>query len=134
VLTAGVFCVKLYPKREFKIMTREFVNAEIFDKRWYELGLTDDDLYVFQSVLLENPAAGDIIAGTGGLRKVRWSLPNTGKSGGIRALYADFIRQDKIYLVNCYSKKEQDNITDKEKAMYKTLIKSIKRELEEDIS
>jgi hypothetical protein len=38
-------------------------------------------------------------------------------------LYVDFIRQEKIILINCYSKSKKDNITDAEKAMYKTLIK-----------
>jgi len=78
---------------------------------------------------LKNPGAGDIIQGTGGLTKLRFSLPNTGKSGGLRVLYVDFIRQETIILVNCYSKSEKDSITDKEKAEYKSLIKSIKEVL-----
>ena len=56
-------------------------------------------------------------------------LPNTGKSGGIRVLYVDFIRQTTVALVNCYTKKEKDNISDKEKAMYKEFIKGIKKGL-----
>ena len=78
---------------------------------------------------MKNPGAGDIIQGTGGLTKLRFSLPNTGKSSGLRVLYVDFIRQETIILVNCYSKSEKDSITDKEKAEYKSLIKSIKEVL-----
>jgi len=82
-----------------------------------------------QEFILKNPGAGDIIQGTGGLTKLRFSLPNTGKSSGLRVLYVDFIRQETIILVNCYSKSEKDSITDKEKAEYKSLIKSIKEVL-----
>jgi hypothetical protein len=108
---------------------REFIIAKIFDKRWDEMDLTDEDLRLLQNHIMLNPDAGDIIQGTGGLTKLRWALPNIGKSGGIRVLYVDFIYHKKIMLVNCYSKSEKDNLTDKEKAMYKELIKEIGKEL-----
>jgi len=110
-------------------MKRTFIETSIFTKRWYEHGLSDDDLLELQTYILKNPRAGDIIQGTGGLTKLRFALPNTGKSGGIRVLFVDFVRQEKTILVNCYSKSQQDSLTDKEKAVYKTLIKSIKEEL-----
>ena len=110
-------------------MKRTFVEAPIFTKRWSELKLTDNDLQELQNYILKNPNAGDIIQGTGGLTKLRWALPNIGKRGGIRVLYVDFMRQEKIILINCYSKSKKDNITDDEKAMYKALIKLIKEEL-----
>jgi len=78
---------------------------------------------------LKNPQAGDIIQGTGGLIKLRFPLPDTGKSGGARVLYVDFTRQEKIILINCYSKSEKKSISDAEKSVYKSLIKSIKEEL-----
>ncbi|MCL2571940.1 MAG: type II toxin-antitoxin system RelE/ParE family toxin [Defluviitaleaceae bacterium] len=112
-------------------MTRSFISAQIFDKRWAEFGLGDEDLRKLQNFLMKKSNAGDIIQGTGGLRKLRWRLPNTGKSGGIRVLYIDFIRQEKIMLANCYAKSEKDNITDKEKDMYREFVKMIGKELEE---
>jgi hypothetical protein len=110
-------------------MTRTFIETIIFTKRWGELKLTDDDLLVLQEFILKNPDAGDIIQGTGGLTKLRFALPNMGKSGGARVLFIDFIRQEKVFFINCYSKSEKDNITDSEKAIYKTLIKQIKEAL-----
>jgi hypothetical protein len=110
-------------------MKRTFVETIIFTKRWSELKLTDNDLQELQNYILKNPNAGNIIQGTGGLTKLRWALPNTGKSGGIRILYVNFTRHEKIILINCYSKSEKDNIADKEKAIYKSLIKLIKEEL-----
>ena len=110
-------------------MKREFVETTIFTKRWSELNLFDDDLLELQEFILKNPKAGDIIQGTGGLTKLRFALPDTGKSGGVRVLYVDFIQQEKIILINCYSKSVRDSISDREKAMYKRLIKSIKEAL-----
>ena len=108
---------------------RTFAETEIFSKRWKELKLNDDNLQELQNYILKNPNAGDIIEGTGGLIKLRWALEHVGKSGGVRVLYVDFIRQETVILINCYGKKEKDNISDKEKAIYKTLIKSMKGEL-----
>jgi len=110
-------------------MTRVFISAQIFDKHWAEFGLNDDDLRQLQNFLIKKPNAGDIIQGTGGLTKLRWNLPNTGKSSGVRILYIDFIRQEKIMLVNCYGKSGKDDITDKEKAIYREFIKKIRKEL-----
>lgn len=110
-------------------MTREFIITTIFDKRWKELDLSDNDLRELQNYIMQNPQAGDIIKGTGGLKKLRWALPNTGKSGGIRALYIDLIFYETTFLINCYGKSEKDNISDKEKSIYKAFIKEIEKEL-----
>jgi hypothetical protein len=107
-----------------------FVETSLFVKRWGELGLTDEDLRELQIFILKNPSAGDIIVGTGGLTKMRWSSPSKGKSGGARVLYVNFTRQEKIILINCYGKSEKDNISAREKAEYKALIKAIKEESE----
>ncbi len=51
------------------------------------LRLMPDDLYAkLQEHLADHPDAGDLIEGTGGVRKVRWRLPGTGKSGGVRVI------------------------------------------------
>jgi hypothetical protein len=43
---------------------------------------TEDDRSAFVNYIAANPDAGDVIADTGGLRKIRWSRPGTGKRGG----------------------------------------------------
>ena len=106
-------------------MSREFIATEVFDRNWVALGLNDEDLRKLQSHIIQNPGVGDIIVGTGGLIKLRWNLPYTGKRGGIRALYIDFIHHETIILINCYGKGEKDSLTDNEKAMYKSIIKDI---------
>lgn len=110
-------------------MKREFISTAIFLKRWNELGFNDDDLRKLENFMLENLFAGDVIVGTGGLKKLRWALPDTGKSGGVRILTVDFASYKTIILINCYGKREKDTISDQEKAMYKALIKEIEKSL-----
>jgi len=110
-------------------MKRTFIETRIFVKRWGELNLNDGDLSKLQEFIMKNPQAGDIIKGTGGLTKLRFALPEKGKSGGARVLFIDFIHQQKTILINCYGKSEKDNISDKEKSEYKALIKLIKEDM-----
>jgi len=87
------------------------------------MGLTDDDLVELENILLENPTSGKVISGTGGVRKMRFVLPNNkGKSGGARILYVDYIAHEKIVLMTAYPKGEKDNITDKEKKILKAQV------------
>ncbi|MCL2603892.1 MAG: type II toxin-antitoxin system RelE/ParE family toxin [Defluviitaleaceae bacterium] len=110
-------------------MARIFITTQTFDKEWNKLGLNDETLRHLQNYILLNPGIGDIIVGTGGLIKLRWNLPNTGKSGGIRTLYVDFVQQETTIFINCYSKGEKDTLTHAEKTMYKKFIAEIKKEL-----
>jgi len=110
-------------------MEKEFIITQIFDKRWAELNLDDEALRQLQNHIMQNPGSGDIIEGTGGLIKLRWNLANRGKSGGLRVLIVDFIRQETVILVNCYGKSAKSTITGKEKAIYKDFIKDIGKEL-----
>ena len=110
-------------------MAREFIATPTFDREWNKLKLNDETLRHLQNYILRNPGSGDIIVGTGGLIKLRWNLPNTGKSGGLRVLYVDFIQHETIIFINCYKKNEKNSLSDREKAMYKDVIMEIKKEL-----
>ncbi|MGI6081056.1 MAG: type II toxin-antitoxin system RelE/ParE family toxin [Candidatus Avilachnospira sp.] len=112
-------------------MIRTFVEVPSFTKRWSDLGFDDDDLMERQKMLLKNPEAGDIMQGTGGLRKVRFAFEGRGKSGSVRVCYVDFEEYTVIYLITAYAKKEKDNLTDKEKAVLKVLVKQLKEEAAE---
>lgn len=111
-------------------MTRTFIEVKSFTTKWYDLGLTDDDLRALQNVLLEDPKAGDTISGTGGLRKIRIPMENRGKGkrGGARVLYVDIELKEKIYFVNVYTKDEKDDLTPDEKKAFKAVIKMLKEE------
>jgi hypothetical protein len=75
------------------------------------IGLLDDDEYAeLQSRLVADPKAGDVVAGSGGLRKARWSRAGHGKRGGIRVIYFAAI-EDRIYLLAAYAKSVRDDLS-----------------------
>lgn len=63
-----------------------FVETLLFTKQLADY-LLDDEYRELQESLLEKPDAGDIIQGTGGLRKLRWNRGNKGKRSGTRIIY-----------------------------------------------
>ena len=73
--------------------------------------IDDDDYRRLQSILVIRPDAGDLIPGSGGLRKIRWSAPGRGKRGGVRVIYYWAVKQDRILMLLIYAKSEQDNLT-----------------------
>lgn len=92
-------------------MTREFIISKEFDRAWKQLGLDDDELYELEMYLCEKPDVGDVLEGTGGLRKVRWALDGRGKSGGARVIYLDIVFANHIYLITVFSKNEKSNLS-----------------------
>ncbi len=109
-------------------MNRTFIEVPTFLKKWQQLGLTDNHLRALQNTLLQNPKAGDVIQGTGGMRKIRIPLEDTGKRGGARVIYIDIELKEKIYFINVYSKNEKDDLTEDEKKAFKAVIKLLKEE------
>ena len=59
-----------------------------------------------------NPLAGDVIKGTGGLRKVCWGLPWRGKSGGMRVITYCILPDGEIWLLMAYTKAKFDHISE----------------------
>ncbi len=60
--------------------------------------------------LLERPDAGQVVHGTGGVRKLRWAMAGRGKSGGLRVIYYWRVSKDEIWLLTIYSKSERESI------------------------
>ena len=81
-----------------------------------------------QNVLLTDPKAGDVIQGTGGLRKIRIPVENKGKRGGGRVIYVDIELRETIYFINVYAKNEKDDLTDAEKGAFKIFVKILRKE------
>ncbi len=105
-------------------MRREFVETSIFEKTWKNAGYDDKDLISLQSAILENPEAGTGIAG--GMRKYRHPFGSGGKSGGSRIIYFDYKENGQIYLIYCFRKNEQDNLTDSQKKALSKIVNNIK--------
>ena len=114
-------------------MKREFIYLQSFDKNWIKLGLNDDDLIKLENLIMLAPNIGELIQGTGGLRKLRFALPNTGKSGGVRVLFIDYISHEKTFFLNVYVKNEKESINDKEKAILKQKINIILKHLRKGV-
>lgn len=109
-------------------MNRTFIEVPTFTKKWKELGLTDENLRDLENILLENTKSGNAIQGTGGIRKIRIPLDNTGKRGGGRVIYVDIEIKETIYFINVYTKNEKDNLTEDEKKAFKAAVKVLKEE------
>jgi len=85
--------------------------------------LLDDDSYAeLQTQLMMNPEAGDLIPGTGGIRKIRWATEGRGKRGGIRVIYYWRGLDNLTYMLLAYAKNQKSDLTESQKRTLKQLI------------
>ncbi|MDR1311376.1 MAG: transcriptional regulator [Burkholderiaceae bacterium] len=82
-------------------------------QRYSESIWSEKERLEFISWLAHNPLAGDVIPGSGGIRKVRWNAGGKGKRGGVRAIYHNVLAEGLIYLLIVYTKSWYDNISTK---------------------
>lgn len=69
-----------------------------------------------------NPLSGDVVPGTGGLRKVRWQAKGHGRRGGARIVYYNVLEDGEIYLLMVYTKNKFDDLPpDVYKALKETI-------------
>lgn len=94
-------------------------------KRLAKLGASKADLDAIEPMIAANPEAGDVIKGSGGLRKIRFAYGTAGKSGGGRTIYYVLAAEDQAYLLTAYPKVDKDDLTIDEIKMFKTLIKEL---------
>lgn len=71
---------------------------------------TEEERLAFCHWLAHNATAGDVIPGSGGCRKVRWTRPGMGKQGGVRVIYYNLLSSCTIWLLALYSKGAAENI------------------------
>lgn len=98
-----------------------FIETSIFTKEIKRL-LPDDEYRALQGALMLRPDAGDLIRGSGGLRKIRWNLPGQGKRGGLRVIYY-WETPAVIYMLLPYGKTEQADLTPDQLKILSTLVK-----------
>ncbi len=65
--------------------------------------------------LAANPRAGDLMEGTGGIRKLRWGRGTQGESGGVRVIYYFHNKSMPLYLLTLFAKNERANISKAER-------------------
>lgn len=99
-----------------------FIESPLFTKQVHDY-LTDNEYWAFQEYLAANPDIGDVVRGSGGVRKVRWNRRGTGKSGGVRVLYFARTEAGEIWLLLIYAKSAVDSIPGH-------ILKALKKEME----
>ncbi len=90
-----------------------FIESEVFARAWKRCGLTDDDLFELQLLIMTHPKLHPVMEGTGGVRKMRFTPDGTagGKSGSHRACYVYYEEYGVVLLLTAYPKSKRDNIS-----------------------
>jgi hypothetical protein len=105
-------------------MDAVFIELPAFE-RHRAAYLDDDDFVRLQDLLMSNPAAGDSIEGTGGLRKLRFAdvRRGKGKRGGLRVIYYYWTGGPEFWLFTLYSKDEMSDLSPKQRSALKEFVK-----------
>ncbi len=90
--------------------------------------LDDDGYAALQAFLSVHPDAGDILRGSGGIRKIRWGSKGRGKQGGIRVIYYWLVAEDHVYLLTLYGKGVKDDLTRAELATWRKVVEDIEND------
>jgi len=88
---------------------RTVIETPTFQKQAEKIW-SEDERMAFIAWIAEHPNSGDVIHGSGGARKVRWSVAGKGKRGGVRVIYFHLTEQGIVVLVTLYQKASQANI------------------------
>lgn len=88
----------------------EFLETSIFTRRVIHL-LSDEEYRRLQEDLAQQPEAGVVMPGTGGLRKLRWGLKGRGKRGGARIIYYWAAQRQTILMLFVFAKNERADLT-----------------------
>ncbi|MDO8991287.1 MAG: type II toxin-antitoxin system RelE/ParE family toxin [Sideroxyarcus sp.] len=101
-----------------------FVELPPFE-RYRQDYLGDDSFRQLQQSMLSNPEAGDVIEGTGGLRKLRHADARRGKGkrGGLRVIYYWWQAGRQFWLFTLYDKDEMEDLDAEQKKMLKAMLK-----------
>lgn len=86
------------------------LETTVFTKQVVKL-LTDEEYQQLQLELMRRPDVGVVIPGSGGLRKVRWSMPGRGKRSGARVIYYWAVAHEQLLMLLIYPKNVQEDLT-----------------------
>ena len=86
------------------------LNLLTYSEAWEGEHLSDDAYADLQKALIADPGAGDLVRGSGGVRKLRWRTAGRGKRGGLRIIYYAQTHQGVIWMLTLYPKSVTDSI------------------------
>jgi mRNA-degrading endonuclease RelE of RelBE toxin-antitoxin system len=102
------------------------VETPAFTRRLRQV-LDEEQYRLLQAALVASPAAGSVIRGSGGIRKVRWAGSGRGRRGGVRVLYHWSSADDRLLLLFIFHKNERSDLS---RDQLKQLRVLVERELE----
>lgn len=85
------------------------VETPIFQRTWPHYW-TEEERGEFCAYIAENHEAGDVVAQSGGVRKIRWTRAGSGKSGGVRVIYFARTEAGEVVLLIMYAKSKLDTL------------------------
>jgi mRNA-degrading endonuclease RelE of RelBE toxin-antitoxin system len=85
------------------------IESPLFSKLWPDYW-SEEERGEFSAFIANNPEAGDVVPGSGGCRKIRWSRAGSGKRGGVRVIYTARLARGAVVLLVIYAKSAKDNI------------------------
>ena len=88
----------------------EFIETSGFSKI-RENYFDDSQFNMLQLYLMDRPDAGNVIKGSGGIRKLRWGLQGQGKRGGVRVIYYWIAKDRQILFLTAYAKREANDLS-----------------------
>ena len=103
-----------------------------FERQWADAGLSDHKLRILQLFILYNPDCGDIIKGTHGIRKLRWSEDRKGKRGGLRIFFIDFPEVERTYLITLLRKSDVADLSSDQRKLLSAMVLELKRNIAEN--
>jgi hypothetical protein len=110
------------------MQTRPITVAEThMFRRQAEKIWSEAELAALVDHLALNPEDGDVIPGTGGVRKLRWGKAGTGKRGGVRVIYFYHNADMPLYLLLAYAKAQASDLTPDEKRTLTALVAAMKQ-------
>ena len=92
-------------------------------------GIAEADLDAALDTIARNPECGDLIPGTGGVRKLRIAASSRGKRGGARVIFWYFDGDNPIYLLTVFAKNEKSDLSAAERNNLKKLTAAMKAEI-----
>jgi hypothetical protein len=83
--------------------------------------MSDEERALLVTYLAYNPAAGDLIPGTGGVRKLRWGLEGRGKRGGARVIYFYHDADLPLFALTVFAKNERADLSQQDRNDFRQL-------------